>query len=108
MKSMDARSTHKRRQRLGKLAGGVMLAYAVLSSSAWACGGGVAGDPWVSPWKMQDVSVLTSPLIEQYATELRGASPTADGSLTVPQIRLRSSSSAARTLPFSRLGGSIV
>ena len=108
MKSMDARNTRKRWHPVGKLAGGVMLAYAVLSPSAWACGGGVAGDPWVSPWKMEDVSVLTSPLIEQYATELVGAWPSADGSLTVPQISLRSSSSAARTLPFSRLGGSIV
>lgn len=108
MKSIHARRPQKRWRSVERRAGGVMLACAVLSSSAWACGGNVVDDPWVSPWKMENISVLTSPLIEDYATELRGASPTASGRLTFPQIRLSRSNSAARMLPFSLLGGSIV
>lgn len=109
MKSMGTRPPQKRGWSVaGRRAGGVMLACAVLSPSAWACGDKVANDPWVSPWKMEYISVLTSPLIDDYATELREASPMADGRLSLPQIRLSRSNSASRTLPFSLLGGSIV
>lgn len=109
MKSIGARPLQKRRWSVaGRRVGGMMLACAVLSSSAWACGDKVADDPWVSPWKMEDISVLTSPLFDDYATELREASPMADGRLSLPQIRLSLSNSASRTLPFSVLGGSIV
>ncbi|KAG1251691.1 hypothetical protein G6F65_018242 [Rhizopus arrhizus] len=57
---------------------------------------------------MEYISGLTSPMIDDYATELREASPMADGRLSLPQIRLSRSNSASRTLPFSLLGGSIV
>ena len=63
MKSIGAKHQQKR-----GWSAGVMLACAVLSSSAWACGDKMADDPWVSPWKMEYISVLTSPLIDDYAT----------------------------------------
>ncbi|KAG0921177.1 hypothetical protein G6F32_015222 [Rhizopus arrhizus] len=71
------------------------------SPSAWACGDKVANDPWVSPWKMEYISVLTSPMIDDYATELREASPMADGRLSLPQIRLSRSNSARKTGPVN-------